>query len=64
VEKAVKPEGVGCVVEGFHLCMAMRGVQKQRAVAVTSSYRGVFQADTDRRRELTEMLRSGRELKY
>ena len=64
VEKTVKPAGVACVVEGFHLCMAMRGVQKQRAVAVTSSYRGVFQEDPDRRRELTEMLRSGRELKY
>jgi GTP cyclohydrolase I len=64
VEKAVKPVGVACLVEGFHLCMAMRGVQKQRAVAVTSSYRGVFQEDLDRRRELTEMLRSGRELKY
>jgi GTP cyclohydrolase I len=64
VEKGVKPEGVACVMEGFHLCMAMRGVQKQRAVAVTSSYRGVFQEDPDRRRELTGMLRAGRELKY
>jgi GTP cyclohydrolase I len=64
VERAVKPAGVACLVEGFHLCMAMRGVQKQRAVAMTSSFRGVFQDDPDRRRELTELLRSGRELKY
>jgi GTP cyclohydrolase I len=63
VEKAVSPHGVACLVEGFHLCMAMRGVQKQRAVAVTSSYRGVFGDDAERRREFTELLRSGRDPK-
>ncbi len=56
LEKAVAPAGVAVVMEGFHLCMAMRGVEKQRAVAVTSAYRGLFQEDPARRRELSELL--------
>jgi GTP cyclohydrolase I len=56
LEKAVQPAGVAVVMEGFHLCMAMRGVEKQRAVAVTSTYRGVFREDRERRRELAELL--------
>lgn len=61
LEAVVKPHGVACVVEGFHLCMAMRGVEKQQAVAVTSCWRGVFDSDPDRRRELGDLLRSQRQ---
>jgi GTP cyclohydrolase I len=58
VEEAVQPHGVACIVEGFHLCMAMRGVEKQQAVAVTSNYRGVFDSDPERRRELGDLLKA------
>jgi len=58
LEAAIQPQGVACVVEAFHLCMAMRGVEKQQAVAVTSSYRGVFETDTERRREMGDLMKT------
>ena len=58
LEAAIKPQGVACVVEAFHLCMAMRGVEKQQAVAVTSSYRGVFESDPERRREMGDLMKT------
>ena len=58
LEESIRPRGVACVVEAFHLCMAMRGVEKQQAVAVTSSYRGVFESDPERRRELGDLLKT------
>ena len=56
LERVVKPRGVACIVEALHLCMAMRGVEKQRAVAVTTAYRGVYADDGIRRRELGGLL--------
>ncbi len=58
LEEAVQPHGVACIIEGFHLCMAMRGVEKQQAVAVTSNYRGIFDSDPERRRELGDLLKA------
>lgn len=58
LEEAVRPHGVACIIEGFHLCMAMRGVEKQQAVAVTSRYRGVFETDAERRRELGDLFKT------
>ncbi len=58
LEEAVQPQGVACIIEAFHLCMAMRGVEKQQAVAVTSNYRGVFDSDPARRRELGDLLKA------
>jgi GTP cyclohydrolase I len=40
--KAVQPQGVGVVVEAFHLCMMMRGVEKQNSKTITSAMRGIF----------------------
>ncbi|MFQ5695319.1 MAG: GTP cyclohydrolase I FolE [Terriglobia bacterium] len=57
LEKAVKPRGVACIVEGFHLCMAMRGVRKQQAEAVTCAYRGLFKRDAAQRKEVAGLLR-------
>ncbi|MBM3287975.1 MAG: GTP cyclohydrolase I FolE, partial [Candidatus Eisenbacteria bacterium] len=45
IDEAIRPLGVGVVVEAFHLCIAMRGVQKQNAFATTSTMLGVFRDD-------------------
>lgn len=42
LQQLLKPKGCMCVVEGQHLCMQMRGVQKQGSVVTTSAIRGVF----------------------
>ncbi len=47
----LKPTGLGVVVEATHLCMVMRGVQKQGSVAVTSALRGSFLSDPRARTE-------------
>jgi len=42
IESAIKPQGVGVVVEARHLCMMMRGVEKQHSSTITSSMLGAF----------------------
>ncbi len=56
IEKALQPLGVAVVVEAFHLCMAMRGVEKQNAFATTSAMRGVFQEDRATRSEFMNLI--------
>jgi GTP cyclohydrolase I len=58
INEHVKPLGVACVVEAAHLCMMMRGVQKQNARAVTSSMLGVFRSSEKTRSEFLTLLRS------
>jgi len=53
----VSPLGVAVVMEATHLCMAMRGVEKQNAVTVTSSMLGVFHQDARTRHEFLELIR-------
>src|SRR5580700_6368359 len=48
IQKAIEPQGVGVVIEARHLCMMMRGVEKQHSAAVTSSMLGVFQKHNTR----------------
>jgi GTP cyclohydrolase I len=48
IEAAIKPRGVGVVIEAMHFCMIMRGVEKQNSVAVTSCMRGDFQKQPTR----------------
>ena len=51
IEDAIAPQGVGVVLEAHHLCMMMRGVEKQNASTVTSSMRGVFKTQLQTRNE-------------
>ena len=53
------PLGVAVVVEATHLCMAMRGVEKQNSVALTSAMHGVFRTDARTRMEFLNLLRPG-----
>jgi GTP cyclohydrolase I len=59
VEEAIKPQGVGVVVEAQHLCMMMRGVQKQSSATVTSSLRGVFKTQLQTRNEFLSLVHRG-----
>ena len=57
IQDAIDPLGVAVVMEGTHLCMAMRGVEKQNSVAVTSAMLGVFREDARTRSEFLELIR-------
>jgi GTP cyclohydrolase I len=48
IEEAVEPQGVGVIIEARHLCMMMRGVEKQHSSTVTSAMLGVFQEQKTR----------------
>jgi GTP cyclohydrolase IA len=48
IQEAIRPQGVGVVVEARHLCMMMRGVEKQNSSTVTSAMLGVFQKQNTR----------------
>ena len=56
----VNPLGVAVVMEGTHLCMSMRGVEKQNSVAVTSAMLGTFRSDARTRAEFLELIRRPR----
>ncbi len=53
--EALQPLGVGVVVEAFHLCMAMRGVEKQNCTLVTSSMLGCFREEAATRSEFMNL---------
>ena len=55
----LNPLGVAVVVEATHLCMLMRGVEKQNSTAVTSAMRGVFRTDARTRMEFLDLLHLG-----
>jgi GTP cyclohydrolase I len=58
MEEVLQPQGVGVVVEASHLCMMMRGVQKQRSQTMTSAMRGSFKTDSRTRAEFLDLLRT------
>ena len=60
IEKAIHPQGVGVVIEAQHLCMMMRGVEKQSSLTVTSSMRGVFKTQLQTREEFLSLVRNRR----
>ena len=58
IEEVLRPEGVAVVIEATHLCMVMRGVQKQHSVATTSAMSGEFLNSTDTRAEFMRLISS------
>ena len=57
IREKVDPRGVAVVMEGTHLCMSMRGVQKQNSFAVTSAMHGIFRDKARTRMEFLELIR-------
>jgi GTP cyclohydrolase I len=56
IQKAIQPQGVGVVIEARHLCMMMRGVEKQHSAAVTSSMLGCFRDEQETRTEFLSLI--------
>ena len=63
VSAILDPLGVGVVVEATHLCMLMRGVEKQNSVALTSAMLGAFRTDARTRMEFLELLKRRRDMR-
>ena len=58
IQKTIEPQGVGVVIEARHLCMMMRGVEKQHSAAVTSSMLGCFRHEQETRSEFLSLIRN------
>ena len=59
IEEILEPKGVGVVVEAQHLCMMMRGAEKQNSVATTSCMLGRFKTDARTRSEFLSLIGNG-----
>ena len=57
IQKVIQPQGVGVVIEARHLCMMMRGVEKQHSSTVTSAMLGVFKTQLQTRNEFLSLVR-------
>jgi GTP cyclohydrolase I len=57
IQRAIQPQGVGVVVEARHLCVMMRGVEKQHSSAVTSHMLGSFRSSENTRKEFLSLIR-------
>ena len=60
IEDVLEPRGVGVVIEAYHMCMMMRGVQKQNSRTITSALRGVFREDGKTRDEFLQLAYAAR----
>ena len=58
IAQTLQPQGVGVICEAFHLCMMMRGVEKQNSKTITSAMRGVFLDDIKTREEFLRLCMS------
>ena len=59
ITEAIQPQGVAVILEASHLCMMMRGVEKQHSSTVTSSMLGVFKTQLQTRNEFLSLVRRG-----
>jgi GTP cyclohydrolase I len=59
IMEVLEPQGVGVVLDAVHLCMMMRGIEKQSSRTVTSSLRGVFKEDPRTREEFLRLVQGG-----
>jgi GTP cyclohydrolase I len=57
IQDSIAPQGVGVVIEARHLCMMMRGVEKQHSTTVTSAMHGVFRTERETRNEFLSLVR-------
>ena len=60
IQSAIEPQGVGVVIEARHLCVMMRGVEKQHSSAVTSHMLGSFRTSEKTREEFLALIRNGK----
>jgi GTP cyclohydrolase I len=60
LQEHLDPDGVGVIVEGYHMCMSMRGVEKEKAKMITSTLLGSYKEDPKTRTEFLELIRSER----
>jgi GTP cyclohydrolase IA len=60
IQEKLSPEGVGVVIEARHLCMVMRGVEKQHSAAVTSAMLGAFRENKQTRDEFLSLINHGK----
>ena len=60
IQRAIQPQGVGVVIEARHLCVMMRGVEKQHSSAVTSHMLGTFRGEDKTREEFLSLIRNGK----
>ncbi len=59
IDEVLKPQGVAVVIEALHLCMVMRGVQKQHSITTTSAMSGVFLNNENTRAEFMRLIKNG-----
>ena len=57
IQKTINPKGVAVVIEAQHLCMQMRGVQKQHSITTSSSFSGIFISDEKTRSEFMDLIK-------
>ncbi len=62
LDEVLQPRGVAVVIEAIHMCMMMRGVEKQNSKAVTSAMLGAFRDRPETRAEFMELIKAGRGL--
>jgi len=60
IQERLSPEGVGVIIEARHLCMVMRGVEKQHSAAMTSAMLGAFRENKQTRDEFLALIKGGK----